>query len=412
MRLSPLACILVLACAADPQEGTSPGRGHGATVTGHVYCADTNAPARLATVMLEPAAILEAAPATGPRNPKADRQVQFGALQTGLDGGYTITDVPPGTYFVVAYKAGYLSPFTRFSLDALAHASPQEREQMMKDLPRVTVQGAQPVSADVRLERGGAISGTIVFDDGTPAAGLPVRVLVREKQGGKEVWSALRASPLPWMGDMSEPHTDDQGRYRLAGLAARDYVVQVDLQLQRFEFGMTVGHEGGSSSVNDVSKLAFYSGGTARKRDARPVKVGEGDEAGDDITIPLSKLHSISGELTAAHDGHVINAGRIQLLDPEDRTELEGADVLRSDGHFYLRFVPEGDYVLHVDNASDGTYEDVPYPPGTMPATHEVFHPAHTYGKSDQPLNVHEDVAGLTIAVPEKAPAAAGASSP
>ena len=50
MRLWPLL-LSVLALTATAQNSAKPGTG---TVTGHVYCADTNAPARTASVLLEP----------------------------------------------------------------------------------------------------------------------------------------------------------------------------------------------------------------------------------------------------------------------------------------------------------------------------------------------------------------------
>ena len=49
------------------------------------------------------------------------------------------------------------------------------------------------------------------------------------------------------------------------------------------------------------SSLMIYSGDATRKSEAVPFKLGPGEErTGEDITIPLSKLHSISGVVTAA----------------------------------------------------------------------------------------------------------------
>ncbi len=401
MRPRLLICLIALASVAQAQTPAK----KGVTVTGHIYCADTNAPARLATVALEPVAILEWQPVAQSRAAAPDQQISFIAVQTGLDGSFLVPDVAPGDYYVVADKPGYISPFASVSSESLSHATAEERQRIMHLLPRVSVQAGLPATVDVRLERGAAISGTVLFDDGTPASGLPVRVLTREKQGDRQVWTPMRSSPLPMMGG---PTTDDQGRYRLAGLVGRDYLVEVDLKLDRFEFGVSVGagHEGGSSSINDVAKLAFYSGGTTRKRDTKPLRLSAGDEAAEDMTIPLSKLHTISGELTAAHDGHVINKGEIQLLDPDDKTELESAKVNRTDNRFYLRFVPEGDYILRAHDAADVTYEDIAFPPGYTPQTHEEVHSLHNYGTADQPLNVHEDTAGLVVALPEQTGAA------
>ncbi|HZD46235.1 MAG TPA: hypothetical protein VE109_09150, partial [Acidobacteriaceae bacterium] len=58
--------------------------------------------------------------------------------------------------------------------------------------------------------------------------------------------------------------------------------------------------------------------------------------------------------------------------------------------------------ILHIDDAADVTYEDVPYPSGILPPTYEVAHTIRTYGTLDEPLTVHDDIPSLTISVPEK----------
>lgn len=402
MRIRPLffpvfiAVAISLATHAQPPE-KKPAT---TTVTGHVYLADTNTPARLATVMLEPARALDNDPDPPPRKDHRPAMIHTSAVQTLLDGSFTIPKVAPGAYYVVAYKSGYLSPLSTVSEDALEHPTPEDHKRIVGILPRIVVEAALPVSVDIRLERGAAISGTVLFDDGTPASGLPVHALVRRKDGKKETWSPLRAMPFALMADV---YTDDLGRYRLTGLQSHEYMVEVVLQLQHMDFASTPGTSGGSSSINNVATLSFYSGSSTRKADAKPFTVEANEErSGEDITIPISKLHTITGEIVAAHDGHVLNQGSVKLLDPDDKSEVESSKVERTDGKFHLLFVPEGNYILRVSDAADVTYEDVPYPPGTLPATHEETHVLHAYGTMDQPLNVHDDAAAVVLSVPEK----------
>ena len=60
------------------------------TVTGHVYCADTNAPARMARVRLE------SAKESSGSNPQSSSDLPVGGIvQTALDGSFIIPDVPP-----------------------------------------------------------------------------------------------------------------------------------------------------------------------------------------------------------------------------------------------------------------------------------------------------------------------------
>jgi len=221
MRIRPLPILVAISLAASAQSPEK--KPATTTVTGHVYLADTNTPARLATVMLEPARALDNDP--NPHRPK-DRSASMvltSAVQTQLDGSFVIPKVAPGAYYVVAYKSGYLSPLSTVSQDALEHPTPEDHERIAGLLPRIVVEGGLPVSVDVRLERGAIISGTVLFDDGSPASGLPVHALVRQKDGKKEIWSPLRPMPFALMAGV---YTDDLGRYRLTGLESREYLVQ------------------------------------------------------------------------------------------------------------------------------------------------------------------------------------------
>jgi len=60
MCLRPLSVLLLIPLVASAQQ-TEKKRQPTTAVTGHVYCADTNAPARLASVMLEPVRAVEEA---------------------------------------------------------------------------------------------------------------------------------------------------------------------------------------------------------------------------------------------------------------------------------------------------------------------------------------------------------------
>jgi hypothetical protein len=136
-----------------------------------------------------------------------------------------------------------------------------------------------------------------------------------------------------------------------------------------------------------------------RKSEAIPFKLGPGeDRAGVDITIPLSKLHSINGVVTAASNGHAINSGHITIEDPVDKESVVEAE-LDSDGVFHLDGVPEGSYTLHVQNASDKQIRQVSA--GGMKMDSEKT--LHQYGDLEQTIKVEGDIPNLVLAVPEQA---------
>ncbi len=127
------------------------------SVSGHVYCADTNAPARFATVTLQPAPEkTEASP--GKRIAPAPQSAPP-ATRTGLDGGFHFSVVGPGTYFLVADYPGYVSPIAKLSADELKSKEPSDIEKVEKLLVKVTVAANKDSGSEIELERGAAIAG-------------------------------------------------------------------------------------------------------------------------------------------------------------------------------------------------------------------------------------------------------------
>jgi hypothetical protein len=340
----------------------------------------------MAMVMLEPA------------SGQASKAVYSQAVHTLLDGSFTIPHVTPGTYYVIASALGYVSPLAALGIspEDLVKHDDNLRQKITRMVPYVTVQANLPASIEVILERGAAVSGTVLYDDGSPATGLNVSLLVRKK----DKWVPIQSGPF----DTSyHTQTDDRGAYRISGLPAQQYLVEVDLSMNKvtYEFG----NGGIAMSTSPGFSLPVYSGGAWRTKDAAlfSVKLGE-DRQGEDIQIAISQLHTVRGMLTAAHDGHVVNGGSIQLLHADDKSDAAKIDLTKDDNGFTFQFIPDGDYVLHIANASDTEYEEIPNPPGTVPPSIIKPHRVRSYGPVDEPLHIDRDITGLAIAVPDLTP--------
>jgi hypothetical protein len=389
-----LACALVCAPAPHAQK---PAEEPTSTVSGRVFCSDTNVPARRATVMLEPVDVAEALKS----GPEPHYSFRGERVQTALDGSFSIHRVDPGTYYVVASQPGYLSPLAAL-YDPPPEPTPAQPEGTRKpaaiSAPRITVQAGLPVSVNINLERGASVSGTVLFDDGSPASGLTVTVLTREKN----TWSQS-TEPQPFGGIHGLSTTDDQGNYRIAGLQPRKYLVQVMLDRSAVSFQFNE-HGGSSSSSSSGDFLAFYSGGKSRRSDAVPFSLSAGeDRHGEDLQIPLSKLHTIRGSILAAHDGHVLNAASVGLLYADDKSPLSSTSLSRDDQDFSFSYVPEGDYILQVDGAADIDYLETPsssHPSSPPQAEDRIL---RKYGSAGQPIHVTSDITGIVISVPETA---------
>src|ERR1035437_9262880 len=155
------------------------------TVSGRVTCGDTGKPARFAAVQLIPEKLPQKSPTSDWSNVKSEKDVakllakniSFGQKSTGLsavsaiDGSFEMPKVPAGTYYIVAQLKGYLSPLDALTSEEKFGDGSKAISRIQAQAEKIVVQSA-PVRADVRLERGGTISGVIRYDDGSPAAGV------------------------------------------------------------------------------------------------------------------------------------------------------------------------------------------------------------------------------------------------
>jgi len=256
-----------------------------------------------------------------------------------------------------------------------------------------------PTTIDVPLERGGAVTGTITYDDGGPAAGLEVNLLARMFQDGQETWAPLNLSAK---GLLDRIKTDDRGSYRISGLPAGKYLVQVTLDLTTTITYISSGRVSTSQLGNRFDTLAIYSGDALRLKDATSFAVNLGEErSGEDLRIPISKLHTITGNIVSAHDGHVINGGQVQLFYADDHSLAGAGNSSEENPGFTLNFIYEGEYILTSPLSSDVDYQLLPQPPGSAFAPQYDSHPTHIYGSASQPVHVVGDMDGVTVAVPE-----------
>jgi hypothetical protein len=381
---------------AQPTQQQTPPLTFG-SLSGHVYCADTNAPARFARVTIERAEDFEdidrdaKAAAVSAHIPSAN------IVETDLDGSFSIEDVVPGRYYVLVEMPGYLSPLAMLPPDNVSLTSDEDKKKIRSILRQVTVVGNQTSQLDFRLVKGAALSGRILYDDGSPVVAAPLSLFRKEKDGTwKETSNGLQ-DRFP-----GQRTTDDLGRYRIAALSPAEYVVSVDLRRVTVSvIGSFLGVQG-FNGRGAAEPVHVYSGNTTRRRDAKPFALTEGeDRSGADIIVPISKLHSLSGTIVAEEDGHPLSSGLILLLDAFDRSTVNEAWVQFADGRFKMEFVPEGDYVLKISSATDSVRETGSIQ-GSQNGTFTRLRPVRNYVDAEQPLAVNGNLSGIVVKMMEK----------
>ncbi len=409
-----LVCLLIVFAGALSAQQPGPPTPVVAVgqVTGRVSCADTGQPARFASVQLigehpESSPMLD--PATMGKNPDMEKVIAkaMAAIMkgnglsavTGLDGSFSMDKVPPGTYYVVAQLAGYQSPFSQISAVERVKADDTTLKAVEAAAEKIVVPPGQSAHVEIRLERGASVSGTIHYDDGSPAPGV-TPVLMSLGKDGK--WKDLSpSSMLPVV-------TDDRGRYRIFGIAAGKYAIKATLPTMQTTTGL------GASvnmhmSMGDA--LIVYSGGVLHEKDVKPIEVGAGDDVeGVDVTFPLDNLHAISGSVVAKADNHPVDAGTVVLQDADTKATVR-TTMVEQDGSFHLNYVPEGQYVLHVSGAGDTDSA------GGADSGSDLARMMHrkilkSYGDAELPVTVKNDAVGLVLQVPDQGTTPAIVSKP
>jgi hypothetical protein len=422
----------------------------GSTVTGHVFCADTNSPARFAKVLLkstqgehggeeflkrftdnlEKIAAKNGEPASpvnshAPANPLAvDKKHAMDAATkglnqaldmvnastVGLNGEFRFAGVKPGTYYVHTIYAGYLDPFDQFSDEDFASADPAIRARIAL-IPTVTVTGTDSAHAELRLERGAAISGHILFDDGSPAAGWTLSVIKPgSPESATEEASVAMNQALAMSGAVQIAKSDDLGRFRITGLTGGDYALRATMAAP--SIGITASNvaDGGSGI-----KLVVYSGNTFSRADAKPLTVSAGEEnSGAEIIVPSRSLHSITGHVCAKSDSHTLNVGQV-ILTSKSNPALHLMAAIRDDGSFHFEYLPGSiNYTLTTSGAADGKIT-----PATTPGFMGINLPnteiLHKYGTDTTDVLLRDldiDSVRLTVAQTEWKPPARKPDAP
>jgi hypothetical protein len=321
-QLATLLCTVAIVCISFPAHAQNADAG---VVTGHVYCADTQKPARFATIRLEPVD-------SASDDSRAIFQRNFGGrggfATTDSEGAFRITGVSPGDYYADVMMPGYIQPL-RGMLNDTASLSQADRDRITAQLTRVNVAANQSANVQVMIFRGATINGTVSFDDSSPAAGVSVQALILPRNSG-----GTQATASTQQGSFAGfTRTDDRGQFRLTGLADGTYIV----------------------FAAPRSIFPLYYGNTIERSQAKRLDLHAGDEAtGADIQIPAAGMHRVSGIVTSQQDGHPLSRASVQLrLSSGDNGTISATTA--SDGTFTFNAVPDGKFTVLILNAYDPT---------------------------------------------------------
>ena len=335
-----------------------------ARITGHVVLGDTHEPARNTVVLLISV-------------DGQNRQFQ----RVGLDGTYLFEHVVAGEYIVITYLDGYLSSFDKVTFNPSDHTIASLFEQIVaaQGSLKVGAQGTQ--TYDISLERGAIVSGRVFYSDGSPAIQVGIEFQ------NTAVPSPRSNAPSIQLGDIArsefvhrEPETDDQGRFRVAGIRPGTYRIAA-VQLQKLPMQA---EEGMVRSI--MGALRFYTNDTVHPMSAKTYNLAAGQElTGLEIRIPLDGFHSVQGKVVAQDGRPITNAG-VTITETSDPSL------------YFLAVVSDG--LFRVDRLPPGTY-NVSTPFGNIVAGGAV---TAAFGMGSTSFTIKDaDLNGVMLTLPEAA---------
>ena len=323
MRSRLAICVLLFALTGARAEQIAPPRSDtgsaSCAIEGAVVNAQTGEPVRKAQVT----AIREGGENASNQGPPS--------TVSDASGHFSISGLEPGRYRIDA------------EADRFAGQAYGARRPGGPGKPVEIRAGGTLRDVSIRLQPTGVITGTVRDEDGDPVMHAFVR--------------AIPAGRVRFRG-WSQAETNDLGAYRLFGLIAGDYLVQVDPQPQRYD----------PSDATGRTYVAVFYPGVSSPAAASSVSVQPGAEV-QQIDVDIKPVHAVTlrGRLVNQATGGCTQGGWVGLVPRSPDTDSLSETMFRQyfPGARYNSAVqgPQGDFEIR--GVPAGSYWAVANAPGT-----------------------------------------------
>jgi hypothetical protein len=204
-------------------------------------------------------------------------------------GTLIFPNVLASTYYAFATLPGYASPsstLTRSDGFGIPPHLDAPRHVLDAVLDKITVTPGTPSQITFSLEIGGTISGTVFWQDGSPATNNLLKVMFID---GEKNQHCHWLTPMEDIGPFSEftVATDTDGNYKLAGLFTGKYIVgaRVPRLLPYVRKNLLWG---GVPPTINCGSLFYWTGDTPNPANAVPVEVTSGTDISDiNLVLPM-----------------------------------------------------------------------------------------------------------------------------
>lgn len=279
-----------------------------ARIRGRIIAADTGQPLRRATVRASAPEIREMVSTT-----------------TDADGLYELRELPAGRYTVTASKGAYAT---------LSYGQTRAAEGGRP----IEIKDNQTIDRiDLRLPRGGIITGVVLDEFGEPMPDAQVSALRQQYVSG-------RRRLMPVSGFTT---TNDIGAFRLFGLAPGSYYLSVSL---RPMFVMM-----NDRSDDRTGYAPTYYPGTNDVASAQRLTVAAGQTLNDiNVSLAPTQTARLSGTVVDS-SGQPVRTGAVMAMPRGGVTVsmMPTVGPIRPDGTFTINSVAPGEYVLRATMPPD-----------------------------------------------------------
>ncbi len=221
-------------------------------------------------------------------------------------GSYSLTDMRPGTYIVVAWAEGYLAQYYNHKSNFL-------------DADAVALGDSVALeNIDFHLQLGGSISGMVTDSSGNPVEGAYLLAAPMDEFDPDRDYDPTFGKAI----------SDENGEYTITGLASGDYIVQLDAGF-------------------DWSWVTLWYRQKQKREEADPVPVVVGRKTtGIDFVLPFSMPKAVlSGRVTDS-SGAPITGAYISAQPVSPDVWAYGWAVTDEEGRYAMERLPEGSYYV------------------------------------------------------------------
>jgi hypothetical protein len=237
-------------------------------------------------------------------------------VRVDSEGNFSTPPLEPGVYNISAYVPGLIR-------DPAAPATSQYHR------PGETI--------DIRMVKGGVITGSVKNANGDGLVAIPVRAYMVRRPNG---------DPLSATFAGREVLTDDRGIFRIFSLTPGSYIVSA---------GGRSGTSFGLAIPTAYEGYAPTYAPSATRDTATEIQVTSGSESQADIQFREERGHVISGTITGAKtsDGPVLWSASVSVFDPRNRFEVaNGTANSATNFAFAVYGVMDGDYEIYATQYS------------------------------------------------------------